>query len=109
MADRRLEFHQILKELMKPRRITLDDDQVYFQPPADVKMLYPAIVYKRQNIGTKMADDALYGDVTEYMLTVIDPDPDSDILREVLKLPMVRFNRHYTANNLNHDVFIIFY
>jgi hypothetical protein len=100
--SRRLEFHQILKEV-------LGSDHVYFQPPADVKMKYPAIVYKRQAIDAKLADDQLYGTVTGYMVSVIDTNPDSEIPGKILELPMSRFNRHYTANNLNHDIFSIYY
>ena len=100
--NRRLKFHLILEEL-------LGSDQVYFQPPADVKMKYPAIVYKRQNIDTKLADDELYGGVTVYMVTVIDPNPDSEFPAKLLKLQMSSFSRHYTANNLNHDVFVVYH
>ena len=100
--NRRLKFHQILKEL-------LGSDNVYFQPPASVKMNYPAIIYKRQAIDTKLADDELWGAVTGYMVSVIDTNPDSEIPGKILELPMCRFNRHYTANNLNHDIFSIYY
>ena len=100
--SRRLKFSQILKE-------RLGSDNVYFQPPASKKIDYPAIIYKRQDFDTKIADDELYGAVTCYMVTVIDPDPDSEIPGKILELPMCRFSRHYTANNLNHDVFSVYY
>ena len=102
MADRRLEFQQILKKL-------LGSDQVYFQPPATVEMTYPAIVYKRQVIDTKSADDQLWGATIGYMVSVIDPNPDSKIPSKILELPLSRFNKHYTVNNLNHDVFSVYY
>jgi hypothetical protein len=100
--NRRLKFHQILEEL-------LGTGQVYFQPPASVKMKYPAIIYKRQTIDTKLADDGLWGTITGYMVTVIGPSPDSSIPNRILELPMSSFSRHYTANNLNHDVFTVYY
>lgn len=100
--NRRLKLHQILREV-------LGSDNVYFQPPTSVKMVYPAIVYKRQSIDAKFANNNLYGSVMGYMVSVIDPNPDSEIPRKILQLPMSSFSRHYTANNLNHDVFNVFF
>lgn len=47
--------------------------------------------------------------MVRYELTVIDKNPDSDILDRVASLPMCAFERHYTADNLNHDVYNIYY
>ena len=100
--DRRLEFHEILCGLLGSR-------SVYFQPPASVKMKYPCILYKRNRIDTSHADDGLYQNRTGYLVTVIDPNPDSKVPDKILKLPLSRFDRHYTAENLNHDVFNVYY
>jgi hypothetical protein len=98
----RLQLHQQLKSL-------LGSNNVYFQPPSTVKMNYPCIVYSRSRIDTKKANNQLYGSINGYSLTVIDPDPDSLIPAKVLALPMCSFDRHYTADNLNHDVFNVYY
>ena len=42
-------------------------------------------------------------------VTVIDSDPDSSLVGKVASMPTSRFNRHYTKDNLNHDVFEIFF
>jgi hypothetical protein len=87
----------------------LGSDNVYFSPPASIKMRYPAIVYRRKNIGNAHANDSVYRQLLEYQVTVIDPNPDSEIVRKVSVLPYCRFDRHYAADGLNHDVFSIHY
>lgn len=84
-------------------------DHVYFQPPINVKLEYPCIIYKRDFAETKFANDKPYGRDLRYAITVIDPDPDSDIPGKVASMPMSSFNRFFTADNLNHDVFNVFF
>lgn len=85
----------------------LGSDNVYFQPPASIKMRYPAIVYSLKNLGNTHANDSVYRQLPEYQVTVIDPNPDSEIVRKVSLLPYCRFDRQFTSDNLNHTVFSI--
>lgn len=101
MANR-LELHELLCK-------TLGSRQVYFQPPSSIRMKYPAIIYSRSRIGNEFANDSVYNQTYQYSITVIDEDPDSEIVERVSKLPMCSFDRHYTADNLNHDTFTIYY
>lgn len=87
----------------------LGSQNVYYQPPASVRMNYPAIVYSRSNIENRHADDDVYMQAYFYEVIVIDEDPDSEIVENVSKLPGCRFDRHYTSDNLNHDVFTLYY
>ncbi len=96
----RLELHQLLKSFV---------DHVYFQPPTNVQLQYPCIIYHRDFAETKFADDIPYHNELRYMVTVIDPDPDSDIPNKVALMPKSLFNRFFTADNLNHDVFNVFF
>ena len=100
--DSRLELHEILCDVLGSRH-------VYFQPPSSVKMVYPAIVYSRNSIGNDFANDLVYKQSLGYTVTVIDEDPDSNVVEKISRLPMCRFDRHFTSDNLNHDVFTIFY
>lgn len=96
----RLSLHQILKTFT---------DNVYFQPPTNIKLSYPCIIYKRDSADTKFANDKPYNHKLRYMVTVIDRDPDSDIPNKVASMPMSLFNRFYTADNLNHDVYNVYF
>lgn len=103
----RLDLQAILENLIGARP---DGKQnVYFQPPGTVQMVYPCIVYNRNDASTKKANNGLYGHLWGYTITVIDPSPDSHIPAKVLALPLCAFDRYYTADNLNHDVFNIFF
>ena len=98
----RLKLHEELCELLGSRN-------VYFQPPASVRMRYPAIVYSRNRIDNVHADNEVYNQNYSYSLIVIDEDPDSEIVFKVSKLPRCSFDRHYVADNLNHDSFTLYY
>lgn len=89
-------------------REILGSNSVYFQPPESVKMTYPAIVYSRKTIDNTFANNSVYMQRCGYEATVIDEDPDSIYVKKVSQLPNCRFDRHYTKDNLNHDVFTIF-
>lgn len=84
-------------------------DNVYFQPPTNIKMAYPCIVYNRDFAHTEFADGEPYRNTLRYAVTVIDRDPDSEIPEKVSAMPMCVFNRHYTADGLNHDVYNVYF
>ena len=81
---------------------------VYFQPPANVQMKFPCIVYKRAQADTRFANDGTYLFTNRYTITVIDRNPDSPLVEAVAKLPMCRHTTFFVAENLNHDNFDIF-
>ena len=72
-------------------------------------MAFPCIVYKRDNADTTFADDIPYRVTRKYMVTVIDRDPDSVIPAKVAALPTAIHNRSYPADDLNHDVYTLFF
>lgn len=98
----RLELQNLLESILGSRN-------VYYQPPESIKIKYPAIIYSRNNIDNNFADDIVYMQNHTYQIIVIDANPDSEIVDKISKLPMCRYNRHYTSDNLNHDVFILNY
>lgn len=98
----RLELQTLLENILGSRN-------VYFQPPESVKMKYPAIVYGLDDIENSFADDGVYLSKKRYLVTVIDEDPDSPIVDKVAALPTCRFNRRFQSDNLNHDVFILYF
>lgn len=87
----------------------LGSKNVYYQPPSNIQMKYPAIVYSRSDIRNTYADNTVYIQKHIYDITVIDKKPDSEIVEKVSKIPTCSFSRHYTADNLNHDTFRLYY
>lgn len=100
--NRREALHEILCEALGSRN-------VYFQPPESIKMQYPAIVYSRDDIDNNFANNSVYMQSLAYSVTVIDSDPDSEVVDRVSKLPRCQYDRHYKSDNLNHDIFTIYY
>jgi hypothetical protein len=98
----RLDLHALLAA-------ALGSNNVYFQPPPDDKMIYPCIVYERSDVSTRFADNVPYQHDKRYKVTVIDRDPDSLVPDVISQFRRCSFNRHYTADNLNHDVFDLYF
>lgn len=96
----RLTLHQLLETFA---------EHVYFQPPTNIQLKYPCIIYNRDYADTKFADDIPYSNIKRYMVTVIDQNPDSDIPDKIASMPMTLFNRFYTADELNHDVYVVYF
>lgn len=88
---------------------TLGSSNVYFQPPATLTLKYPCIVYEREYINTDFADNRPYSHMDRYQVTVIDRNPDSDIPNRVKMLPMCVHNRYFASDNLNHNVFTMYF
>ena len=98
----RIDLQNVLEKILGSRN-------VYYQPPESLKMSYPAIVYSRKTIDNLYANNSVYKQNYAYEITVIDKNPDNEIVNKVSKLPTCRFDRHFKSDNLNHDVFTLYY
>lgn len=98
----RIELQNTLEKLLGVRH-------VYYQPPESVKIEYPAIKYSKINIKTNHANNSKYITKQSYQIIVIDSKPDNPVLDKLLKLPYCTYDRYYKADNLNHDVFTLYF
>lgn len=98
----RLDLQAKLEEILGSRN-------VYYQPPESLKMEYPAIRYSKNTIESRYANDEKYSNFTRYEIIVIDKKPDNPVIESILKLPYSSFDRHYAADNLNHDVINLYF
>lgn len=106
--SRRLELHTVLCGLLEcPERG--EECRAYFQSPSNVKMRYDCIRYERSRIDPAYADNLPYRLHDRYQLTVIYKNPDSELPSKVAGLPMCRHEQHYTADNLHHDIYTLYY
>lgn len=87
----------------------LGSENVYYQPPKSTLMAYPAIRYTMKNIDTTNANDKVYLMKTSYEIIVIDKLPNNPAIKELLKLPYCKYVRSYKADNLYHDVLILYF
>lgn len=100
--DRRLALQTRLEDLLGSRN-------VYFQPPANVQMQYPAFVYRLDDMDTTFAGNAPYRLEKRYEVTYIDREPDSSIPDQLALLPSCLFSRYFPADGLNHYVFSLYF
>lgn len=100
--DKRLELHEKLVEI-------LGEKNVYFQPPENVKLSYPCIIYELDDFDFKYANDKKYTRTTRFSIKLITKSPDTAISNKILDLPYSSFDRYYTSDNLNHYIFEIYY
>ena len=98
----RLDLHEILCGVLNSR-------SCYFQPPSSVRMKYPAIIYSIKDVEKRSADDIAYRKLPCYELILIDKNPDSEFIEKLLDLPYCSYDRHYESDNLNHDVFTLYF
>lgn len=104
LEDKRLELHEKLCSLLGSR-------EVYFQPPSNVKMHYPSIVYDLTRVNQRYADDIGYRHMPGYSVTIIDRSSNIDWINKMLDAfpKYCSFERTFIADNLVHYVFILFY
>lgn len=99
----RLELHEELCEVLGTRN-------VYFQTPESVKMQYDAIRYALGGKNLKRANNKIYKSMNQYEGVIITRDPDTTIPDRLLNhFEMCSFGRPYTADNLNHYPFTLYY
>lgn len=101
-TERRYELNSLLKEI-------LGSDFVYYQPPENLKLHFPCIIYELSSKDVRYANDAKYRKMRRYTVTVIDKNPDSDIPLRVEELPLCSFDRMFATDNIYHSVYTLYY
>lgn len=97
----RLKLHNLLLSVGGPN--------VYYQIPSTMIIKYPAIKYSINDIENDHANDLVYRQDTQYMITVMSRDPDDEIFSKVSKLPKCSFDRRYIQDNIHHNTFTLYY
>ena len=99
--DKRIELHNKL--------LTISQN-VYFQPPSNVRLVFPCIIYHKSSPEVKMANNNIYNKTQEYQLTIIDQNPDSDTADRILgTFPYCTIGSYSIVDNLNHTTLNLYY
>lgn len=103
MTKSRTELQEKLEEFLGSRN-------VYYQPPETIKLKYPCIVYNKSRIEQVYANNRSYLKHNQYSLTIIHRDADSTLPDDILDaFELIGYDRQYTADNLYHDVFTLYW
>ena len=98
------------EELSSKLRTILGNKNTYFQPPENIKMSYPCAVYSMDSVLQYYANNQVYMYDRRYMITFISHDPDNLYYEGMIEqFDHVEFDRRYIADNLYHDVFIVYF
>lgn len=102
MARTRADLDRIL-------RTTLGTSNVYFDPPESFKLKYPCIIYSFEGNADMHADNKTYYRYKRYSMLYITQNADDQMADTLSDLSFCKLARSYTANNLYHYAFEIFY
>ena len=98
------DLQEVLQEIMGT------DGKAYFQPPENLQLKYPCIVFDRSGARITRADNVSYRITKSYTVTLITKSADNDkYLDKLLELPMLTFDREFITDGLVHEVFSIYF
>lgn len=101
--NRREQLHDMLCALLVSRN-------VYYQPPPNVSMKYPAIRYNLTAVMTKKAGDIKFIKKKKYKVILITPTVDDEAFDKILEaFEYCSFDTCYTSDGLYHYVFTLYY
>lgn len=87
--------------------------KVYYQPPENVKLVYPCIIYNRSRIENQNADNFGYKHSFFYDVTVISKQVDDQMFIDLLNYKdnecflKTDYKNRLVKDNLYHDYFTI--
>lgn len=97
-------------ELQEQLVAVLGSNQVYFQPPSNVQMKYPAIVYELSGELVNKADNKRFMAHRKYTITHIYKSISNCLMDKMLDSFMyIEFDRQLIADGLYQDVYTIYW
>jgi len=107
MAGDRLVLHEKFIGILGTKGQPIS--RVYFQPPSTITMEYPCIIYTRSKRKDFFSNNGLYLGMKQYLVTIVDKNPDSLLPDKVMAISYCSFNAHFAKDSLNHDVYTLYY
>lgn len=84
-------------------------EHVYYNPPPNIQMNYPCIVYSKSKLSTVKANDQIYKAWQAYNVTYISKDSDSSIPYDILKhFPYAAYGNELRIDNLYQTTITIY-
>lgn len=83
---------------------------VYFQPPSNIQMKYPCIVYNKTPKNKLTANNGVYSSTQGYQVMIIENNPDSDVADRIEShFQYCAITQYYAVDNLNHTTITLYY
>lgn len=88
----------------------LGTNNVYFEPPENIKLNYPCFIYFSGSPFTSSANNKLYLFTNSYNVTYIDINPCTDIIKIMLSnFDYITTGSSFVNDGLHHYTFDIFF
>ena len=101
MPGTRVDLQQRLEQV-------LGSKSVFFQPPVNLVLKYPCIVYEYSRSVADHADNIPYRVSHQYTVTFITTNPDDKTIERLSDQSYTYFNRYYKSDNLHHYVYLMY-
>ena len=88
---------------------TLESEYVYYQPPENLQIRYPCLIYSASGNFERHANNKTYHRRREYSVLYITRDPDDATIDRIADLPLCKMGAPYTADNLHHYPYTIYF
>lgn len=83
---------------------------VWFQPPENTKLKYPAVIYKLSRLDIRHADNNPFSVKKRYNLIYITKNPDDPMLEKLAwAFPTISYNTSYVSDKLYHHSFELYF
>lgn len=83
---------------------------VYFQPPSDIRMTFPCIIYRKTIKNRRHANNRIYNNTQEYELTLVERSPDSDLADRIeAHFQHATIGTSFVLDNLNHTTIKLYF
>lgn len=97
----RLELHAELLKFLP---------NAYFQPPSNLQMKYPCIVYAKSMDDKLHGNNGIYLRTKGYRLTLIETNPDSVVAETIEEhFDYATIGQHFVVDSLHHTTINLYY
>lgn len=82
---------------------------IYFQPPQNILIKYPCIIYSIVGYESLFAGNKKYKTDIKYSVKFITRERKADIINKILNITKCSYDREYIFDGLYHCIFTILY
>lgn len=85
-------------------------NNIYIDPPENKRMKYPCVRVRLNTGRTRYADNKPHIFTPSWEIIYIGYEPDEEMVNNIMfAFSRISYTRHYTADGLHHNSFILYY